>query len=141
MQRASNAALERPPKGTTTTKAIAIVAIIQYSSLVPLKRKAILIGCSRRPSFFYRHFAQVQAYMNTDYRWKEAIHLDSFAVVRIRKEPTCNIGTWGTRSLPFCDLWAARPGVVSRARAAYDVREPGRNSPNAYSCFQGREPK
>src|ERR1700719_3040745 len=101
MQRASNAALERPPKGTTAPKAIATVVIIQYSSLVLFKRKPILVGCSERWSFFYRHLARVQAYMNTDYRWKEAIRLDSISIVRVRKEPTCNIGTWGTRSLPF----------------------------------------
>src|SRR5216683_1886717 len=98
MLRALNAALDRPPKGTTTPKAIAIVAIIQYSSLVLIKRKSILIGCSRCSSFFYRHLARVQAYMNTDYRWKEAIHLDSIVIMRVRKEPMCNTGTWGTRS-------------------------------------------
>ena len=106
-------------------KAITIVAIIQYSSLVLFKRKSIPICGSRRPSFFYRYLAWVQAYMNIDYRWKEATHLDSIAIVRIGKEPTCNTGTWGTRSLAFNDGLGTRPGVVSKPRPAYDVREPG----------------
>jgi hypothetical protein len=49
---AQNIALERPPKGTTTPKAIAITAIIQKSSLVPFDRMSILTGCSKRGSFF-----------------------------------------------------------------------------------------
>src|SRR5712671_2604994 len=56
---AQNIALERPPKGTTTPNAIAIIAIIQKASLVSVERKFILTRRSRRSSFYSQHLTRV----------------------------------------------------------------------------------